>query len=64
VIITNPLRSRATEMNQKPGQSQLQPQVVATARAIVSGSRSIHRLGYSDMTRLVFAKCRLLEVYM
>jgi len=31
---------------------------------MVSGSRSIHRLGHSNMTRLVFATGRLLELYM
>src|SRR5258705_13986573 len=31
---------------------------------MVSGSRTIHRFGHSDMTRLVFATGRLLELYM
>jgi len=31
---------------------------------MVSSSRSIHRHGHSDMTRLVFATGRLLELYM
>jgi len=31
---------------------------------MVSGSRSIDRFGHSDMTRLVFATGRLLELYM
>jgi hypothetical protein len=31
---------------------------------MVSGSRCIHRFGHSDMTRLVFAPGRLLELYM
>jgi len=31
---------------------------------MVSGSRSIHRHGHSDMTRLAFATGRLLELYM
>jgi hypothetical protein len=31
---------------------------------MVSGSRSIYRFGHSDMTRLVFATGRLLELYM
>jgi hypothetical protein len=31
---------------------------------MVSGSRSIHPFGYSDMTRLVFATGRLLEFFM
>ena len=30
---------------------------------MVSGSRSIHRFGQSEMTRLVFATSRLLELY-
>jgi hypothetical protein len=63
-IITNPLRTRATEKNQRHRQWQLQPQAVSTPRSMVSGSRSIHRFGHSDMTRLVFATGRLLELYM
>jgi hypothetical protein len=63
-IITNPLRTRATEKNQRQRQWQLQPQAVSTPRSMVSGSRSIHRFGHSDMTRLVFATGRLLELYM
>jgi hypothetical protein len=63
-IITNPQRTRATEKNQKQRQWQLQPQAVSTPRSMVSGSRSIHRFGHSDMTRLVFATGRLLELYM
>ena len=31
---------------------------------MVSGSRSIHQFGHSDMTHLVFATGRLLELYM
>ena len=45
-IITNPLRTRATEKNQRYRQWQLQPQVVSTPRLLVSGSRSIHRVGH------------------
>jgi len=63
-IITNLLRTRATENNQRQRQWQLQPQAVSTPRSMVSGSRSIHRFGHSDMTRLVFATGRLLELYM
>jgi hypothetical protein len=63
-IITNPLRTRVTEKIQRQGQWQLQPQAVSTPRSMVSGSRSIHRFGHSDMTRLVFATGRLLELYM
>jgi hypothetical protein len=63
-IITNPLRTRATKKNQRQRQWQLQPQAVSTPRSMVSGSRSIHRFGHSDMTRVVFAMGRLLELYM
>jgi len=63
-IITNPLRTRATEKNQRQRQWQLQQQAVYTPRSMVSGSRSIHQFGHSDMTRLVFATGRLLELYM
>jgi hypothetical protein len=62
--ITNPLRTRATERNQRQRQWQLQPQAVSTPQSVVSGSRSIHRFGHSDMTRLVFATGRLMELYM
>jgi len=61
-IITNPLRMRATEKNHRQRQWQLQPQALSTPRSKVSGSRSIHRFGHSDMTRLVFATGRLLEL--
>jgi len=63
-IIANPLRMRATEKNQRQRQWQLQLQAVSTPRSMVSSSRSIHRFGHSDMTRLVFATGRLLELYM
>jgi hypothetical protein len=63
-IITNPLRTRVTEKIQRQGQWQLQPQAVSTPRSMVSGSHSIHRFGHSDMTHLVFATGRLLELYM
>jgi len=63
-IITNPLRKWATERNQRQRQWQLQTQAVSTYRSVVSGSRSIHRFGYSDMTHLVFAMGRLLDLYM
>jgi hypothetical protein len=63
-IITNPLRTRATERNQVQRQGQLQPQAVSTPRSVVSRSRSIHRFGHSDLMRLVFATGRLLELYM
>jgi len=41
-IITNPLRTRVTEMNQRQRQWQLQAQAVSTPRSVVSGSRRIH----------------------
>ena len=63
-IITNPLQTRATEQNQRQSQWHLQPQAVSTPRSMVSGSRSIHLFGHSDMTRLVFAMGRLLGLYM
>jgi len=62
--ITNPLRTRATERNQRQRQWQLQLQAVSTPQSVVSSSRSIHRFGHSDMTRLVFATGRLMELYM
>jgi len=64
VIITNPQRTRATERNPRHRQWQLKLQSVSTSRTMVSGSRSIHRLGHSDMTCLVLATGRLLERYM
>ena len=63
-IITNPLRRRATEKNQRQRQWQLQPQAVSTPGSMVSGNRNIHRFGHSDMTCLLFATGRLLELYM
>jgi hypothetical protein len=63
-IITNPLRTRATKRNQRQRQWQLQPQAVSTPQSVVSGSHSIHRFGPTDMTRLVFATGRLMELYM
>src|SRR5882757_5409018 len=63
-IITNPLRTRATEKNQRQRQWKFQPQAVSTPLSMVSGSCSIHRFGHSNMTRLVFATGRLLELYM
>jgi len=63
-IITNPLRTRATEKNQRQIQWQLQPQAVTTPQSMVSGRHSIHRFSHSEMTRLVFATGRLVELYM
>jgi hypothetical protein len=62
--ITNPLRMRATEKNQRQRQCQFQPQVVSTPQSVVSRSRSIHRFGQSDTMRLVFTTGRLMELYM
>jgi hypothetical protein len=61
-IITNPLRTRATARNQRQRQWQLQPQAVSIPRAVVSGSRTIHRFGPCDMTCFVFSTGRLLEI--
>ena len=63
-IIRNSLRKRATEKNQRQRQWQLEPQEVSTPRSMVSGIRSIHGCGHSDMMHLVFARGRLLEHYM
>ena len=63
-IITNSLRRRVTEKNQRQWQWQLQLQAVSTPRSMVSGSCSIHPFGHSPMTRLVFATGRLLDLYM
>jgi len=63
-IITNPVRTRATENNERQRLWQLQMQVVSTPRSVVTGSRSINRFGHSDMTRLVFATGWLLELNM
>jgi hypothetical protein len=41
-MITNPLQTRATEMNQRQRQWQLQLQAVSKPRSMVSGSHSIH----------------------
>jgi len=64
VIIPNPLRTRATERNQRQRQWQLQPKAVSTPLSMVRGSRSIHRFGNSEMTCLVFATGRLRELRM
>jgi len=63
-IIANSLRTRDTEKNPRQREWQLQPQAFSTPRSMVSSSRSVHRVGHSDMTRLVFATGRLLELYM
>jgi len=64
MIITNPLKTRATERNQRQRQLQLQLQAVSTPRSIVSCSRSLDRFDPSDMTYLVFVTGRFLELYM
>jgi hypothetical protein len=63
-VITNPLRTRAHEKNQRQKQWESQPQPVSTPRSMVSGCCSIHRFGHSDITHLVFAKGRIQELYM
>jgi len=63
-IITNPLRTRATDRDQRQRHGQLQPQAVCTPESVVYGSLSIQQRGHSDMTRLEFAMGSLLEVYM
>jgi len=63
-IITNPLRTRATEYNQAQRPWQLPPQAVSTPEWVVSAICSIHQFGRSDSTRHVFAMGRLLELYM
>jgi hypothetical protein len=63
-IISNSLWTRATERNQRQPQWQWQMQAVSTPRSVVSGSCSIYRFGHSDMMRLVFARGRLLVLYM
>jgi hypothetical protein len=62
--IANPMRTQATESNQRQMQWQLQLQEVCTPQSVVSGSRSIHRFGHSDMMHLVFEPGRLMELYM
>ena len=63
-IITNPLRTWATDKNQRLRQRHLQLQAVSTPWWVVSGSRSIHQSGHSDMMHLVVAMGRLLDLYM
>jgi hypothetical protein len=48
-IITNPVRTRATETNQRQRQWQLQTQMVSTPRSVVNGLRSVHRFARSDI---------------
>jgi len=58
------VQTQDTETNQWQRQWQLQPQPVSTPQSVVSHSRSIHRFRHSDMTPLVFATTRLMELYM
>lgn len=62
--ITHPLRKAGRDANQRTKAWQIPPQAVSTPRSAVAGSRSIHRFGHSDMTRLVFHTSRHLELYM
>jgi len=63
-IISNPLRMRATKMNERQRQWQFQPQAVSPPWSMVSGSCNIYRFRHSDMMHLVFATGRLPELYM
>jgi hypothetical protein len=63
-IITNTLQMRATARFQSQRQWQPQLQVASTPHLAVSGSRSIHRFGHSDMTHLAFSTGILLELCM
>jgi len=63
-IITNPLRTRATERNPRQRQWQLQLQAVSAPQSVVSGSCSIYWFGHSDIMRDVFTTGRLLDLYM
>ena len=64
VIITNQLQTQATVQSQRQRQWQLQPPAVYTPRSVVSGSHSTHRSSHTDITRRVFATCRLPEHHM
>jgi len=63
-IITNPVRTRATEGIQIQRQWQFRPQLMSTPQSMNSGGRSVCWFGHSDMTCLVFASGWLLELYM
>ena len=60
MTIPNPLRTRATERYQR----QTQRQAGSTPRSMVSGSHILHWFSHTDMTRLVFAMGRLMELCM
>jgi hypothetical protein len=64
IIITNPLRTGATEKSQRHSQWQVQLQAVSTPRSMVSSSCSIHRFVHSDMTCLVFSTGRFPDLDM
>jgi hypothetical protein len=49
IIITNPQLTQATEINQWQRQGQLQLQEVSGPQSLVSGSRSNHQFGHSEM---------------
>ena len=63
-IIPNALRMPATEQIERPRLGQAQRQAVSITRSVVSSGRNIHPFRHADMTRLVFATGRLLELYM
>ena len=67
--ITNPLRTQSKKSGDKRKdrqwhEAQVQSQEFITPISQVVGSRSIHKYGHTDMTRLVFATSRLVERYM
>ena len=61
--IRNQLRLQATERNHRHRQWQLQPEPLSTPQSVVCGNASNHRFGHSNMTRLVFAMVRLMDLY-
>jgi len=62
--ISNHLWIQAAETNHRERQSELQPQAVPTPQLVLSGSHSILQIVPSDMTHVVFATGRLMELYM
>jgi len=63
-IITHPLGTLAAESDQRQREWQLQPQAVSAHWSVVSSSRRVHHVDHSNTTHFVFAKGRLLELYM
>jgi len=63
-IISNPLRMKSAERNQRQRKCQLQPLAVSTPRSVVNDNCSIHPFGHWDLTHLVLATGRLPELYM